>query len=201
MKIIIDRYRNFLTSLLPSVKETSQATAINSIQEFWANSEWHLSIYIQTFFEYKLLKSSVIINWVFKNLDKATINPFEESCFWGILESLLEKTSTKIQFFSEEMKKDPKNENIMEIEKFLGQEREENKNLLLLVFKKICLLLSECAQTQRSKFETLLQRFISLIRNYRNELDSIYERLDEDFFLLSNIPEMNKMIPYFKLLT
>lgn len=105
MKIILERYKNYLASLLAPSKETSQMIALNSILEFWVNSEWHVNVYIQTFLEYKLLKPTVVISWVFKNLDKSSMRMLEDNVYWNVLESLVDKTFTKIEFYKEELKK------------------------------------------------------------------------------------------------
>ena len=80
-------------------------TALNSIQEFWVNSEWHINVYILNFLDYKLLKPTVVINWIFKSLDKPGMKFFEDSNYWGILDNLLEKSITKIEYFAMELKK------------------------------------------------------------------------------------------------
>ena len=79
--------------------------ALNSIQEFWAFSDWHIKLCIQTFIEYKLLKPLVVISWVFKNLDKNSLKPFEDSFYWEIIENVMDKAATKLESLKEELKR------------------------------------------------------------------------------------------------
>ena len=104
LKIIIERYKNFLGSLL-TASENSQTVALNSIQEFWAFSQWHIQIYVQTFLEYKLVKPNVVIGWAFKNLDSASLKTMEDCYNWRILDNLLERNIMKIESSREEIKK------------------------------------------------------------------------------------------------
>ena len=104
LKIILERYKNFLNSLL-GASENSQIVALNSIQEFWAYSQWHIQIYVQTFLEYKLVKPNVVIGWAFKNLENSTLMIIEDCYNWRILENLLDRNIMKIESSKEEIKK------------------------------------------------------------------------------------------------
>ena len=62
------------------------------------------------------------------------------------------------------------------------------------------LALSDYYQNQRTKFDTFLQRLISFLRKYRKELEPLYEKLEDELFIVANFPEISKLTPYFKLL-
>jgi len=104
LKIILERYKNFFTSIL-SPSESSQTVALNSIQEFWTFSPWHIQIYIQNFLEYKLVKPNVVINWIFKNLENSSLKIMEDCYNWKIIENLLDRNITRVESLKEDIKK------------------------------------------------------------------------------------------------
>lgn len=218
-----------LASFFPPSKETTQLIALNSIQDFWGLSEWHVVLYIQTFLEYKLLKPNIAINWVFKNLDKIPGKPYEDWVYWYILENILDRGLAKSLFLANEIKKDLeilaslekegekaikeeskgksnelKKDDLLkttsENEIILKQTKEDLKSSFLLIFKKLCLLMTDCSQNNRSRYDTVIERFLGFFRKYRKEIEPFFEKLEEDFYLLSSLPDIQKIIVYFKLL-
>lgn len=198
--MIIERYKNFLSTLLSPAKETSQIIALNAIQEFWSLSDWHIILYIQTFVEYRLIKPNLVINWIFKNLDKGPNNAFEDWVYWDIIENIINRLLSKNACLLEELKRESKNETVSDLENMIKHSREELKAIILLFFKKMCLLLTEWAQNNRTRYDEVLERLLSFFRKYRKEIEPLYEKIEEEFYLLTNLPGMNKLIPYFKLL-
>ena len=88
-----------------SSKENSQFIVLNSIQEFWVDSNWHIFLYINKFIDFKILKPNFIVNWIFKNIDKSNDKIHEDELYWTCLEIVVDKILNKIEYFNSEITK------------------------------------------------------------------------------------------------
>ncbi len=106
MRVIIDRYYKItLSEYVFGNKESNQYKFLDCIYNFWRDSAWHAEVYVDRFLQKELIKPNVIVQWVFKCIDKDLEEPSRYQLFWNILFNLIDKTLGKSSSHKKDLKK------------------------------------------------------------------------------------------------
>ena len=106
LRVIIDRYYKItLSEYVFGNKESNQYKFLDCIYSFWRDSAWHIEVYVDRFLQKELIKPSVIVQWVFKCIDKDLEEKSNYQLFWNILFNVIDKTLGKSSTHKKEFRK------------------------------------------------------------------------------------------------
>ena len=99
----MERYHNVLEFMIN--KESDQLLALESLKKVWNKSYFHVALIIEYLLKSQLIVYKVIINWIFKEIEKGEEIKLQFYPYYEILLNFLNKMCNKSKAIKQEVKK------------------------------------------------------------------------------------------------
>jgi len=211
----LERYNELARSVINN--ETRRVQAIAVVASFWSLSKFHLIITLDKLMTYRIVDNIAIVNWLFS---PDQLPDFTRGYVWEILHNTINKTIARTHTLQNELENArrivrergvtdegaPEQAKLRHTHEVLDTALREQKELLLVVFQRFCLAISNhltnCEARNVNPYDSWYYCAIGYLkeigRRYHKEIEGFLSALENILFTPDVDPRITQVFHQFK---